>query len=128
TIERCVAYNNGAACNNPGGGPMGIWTWDSNNITIQYNESYANRCGTGSRDGGGFDLDGGVTNSVMQYNYSHDNYGAGFLLFQFASARPYGNNIVRYNITANDARNFHYGGIYMGGGSAVINNQIYNNT
>ena len=30
--------------------------------------------------GGGFDLDGGVTNSVVQNNYSHDNT-AGILVF-----------------------------------------------
>src|SRR5262249_11246067 len=35
TIERCVAYNNGQNNNYSGGGPVGIWAWDSNNITIQ---------------------------------------------------------------------------------------------
>ena len=37
-------------------------------------------------DGVGFDFDGGVTNSVMQYNYSHDNDAAGFLRAQYAFA------------------------------------------
>jgi hypothetical protein len=109
-IERSVAYNNGWL-NSAVGGPIGIWAWDSNDITIQYNEAYGNR--TDSRaDGGGFDLDGGVTNSVMQYNYSHDNDGAGFLLAQFSgAARPFANNVVRYNISQNDGRKNGYAGI-----------------
>ena len=128
TIERCVAWNNGARCTFSGGGPVGIWAWDSNAITIQYNESYGNRTGATSKDGGGFDLDGGVTNSVMQYNYAHDNDGAGYLVYQFAGARPFGNNTVRYNISQNDGRQHDYAGLYIGGGSAVMNNQIYGNT
>jgi hypothetical protein len=128
TIERCVAWNNGARCTFSGGGPVGIWAWDSNAITIQYNESYANQTGSTSKDGGGFDLDGGVTNSVMQYNYSHDNDGAGYLVYQFVGARPFGNNTVRYNISENDGRDHAYASLYIGGGSAVVNNQIYGNT
>jgi hypothetical protein len=102
TIERCVSFNNGENNNWWAGGPVGIWTWDANNVVIQFNESYGNK--TGTIDGGGFDLDGGVTNSIMQYNYSHDNAGAGYLLAQFGTARAFGNNIVRYNISQNDSR------------------------
>ena len=132
-IERSVAYNNGWR-NTAVGGPIGIWAWDSNDITIQYNESYGNR--TDSRaDGGGFDLDGGVTNSVMQYNYSHDNDGAGFLLAQFSGAsRPFANNIVRYNVSQNDGRRNGYGGIHLWTASSENANNpvrdisIYGNT
>src|SRR5262249_5722263 len=35
TIERCVAWNNGARCTYSGGGPVGIWAWDSNAVVIQ---------------------------------------------------------------------------------------------
>ena len=45
-----------------------------------------------------------MKNSVMQYNYSHDNDGAGYLLAQFTYAREFTNNIVRYNISENDGR------------------------
>jgi hypothetical protein len=44
-IEHCSAYNNGALNKNAGGGPVGIWAIFSNNITIQYNESYSNHTG-----------------------------------------------------------------------------------
>lgn len=111
-IERSIAYRNGWL-NSAVGGPVGIWAWDSNDVVIQYNESYEN--GTDSTaDGGGFDLDGGTTHSVLQYNYSHDNAGPGFLLAQYGGApRPFANNVVRYNISQNDVRQNRYGAIHF---------------
>jgi len=103
-IEKCVAYNTGTA-NSACGGPGGIWVWAANRITIQLCESHHNSSGTSTGcDGLGFDLDGGVTNSLLQYCYSHDNDGAGILLGNFSGARPWGNNTVRYNVSVNDAR------------------------
>lgn len=103
-IEGCVAYNTGAA-NTACGGPGGIWVWAANAIIIQHCESHHNSSGTSTGcDGLGFDLDGGVTNSIIQYCYAHDNDGAGYLLGNFDGARPWGNNTVRYCISANDAR------------------------
>lgn len=125
TIERSVAYDNGWLCNSNQGGPVGIWAWDSNNITIQYNESYRNRV-AGPQDGGGFDFDGGITNSLMQYNYSHDNDGPGYLLAQFEYARKFTGNMVRYNISQNDGRKNSYGAIHLFGD--IHNSEIYNNT
>ena len=126
-IEKSSAYNNGARNNWPGGGPVGIWAYDSNRVTIQYNESYENKSGT--VDGGGFDLDGGVTNSVMQYNFSHDNEGAGYLVFQYVGARPLTDNVVRYNISRNDSRDGKYGAITVGSyGSPATNTRVYGNT
>ncbi len=126
-IQNSVAHDNGS--NNPScGGPAGIWTLESRNITIQYCESYRNHSGTGC-DGAGFDLDGGVTNSVMQYNYSHDNDGAGYLLGQFAQARPWGNNTMRYNISENDCiRNEGSIELFKGPGTTMSGANIYNNT
>lgn len=112
-IECSVAYNNGENNDNKSGGPIGIWAWESKNVVIQYNESFNNKTLTG--DGGGFDLDGGCVNCVMQYNYSHDNYGSGYLVYQFYTARPMLNNIVRRNISWNDGRT-NGGGVAYGGG------------
>ena len=103
-IERCEVFNTGTA-NTACGGPGGIWVWGANRVRIQFCESHHNSSGTGNGcDGLGFDLDGGVTNSVIQYCYSHDNDGAGYLLGNFDGARPWGNNTVRYCISVNDAR------------------------
>ena len=125
-VERCVAHNNGAEFS----GAAGIWAWDSNDILFQFNESYENR--TIGVDGDGFDFDGGVTNSVMQYNYSHDNDAAGFLLAQYAFApQPMNNIIIRYNISENDCRKLAYGAIHVWNGEdthRISNVQIYQNT
>lgn len=103
-IEHCVAYRCGTE-NTACGGPGGIWVWAANRVTIQFCESHHNSSGKPPGcDGLGFDLDGGVTNSVIQYCYSHDNDGAGILLGNFEGARPWGNNTVRYNLSINDAR------------------------
>jgi hypothetical protein len=124
-IESCIAFNNGALCTSLQGGPVGIWAWDVKNIMIQHNESYGNKTGC-PYDGGGFDLDGGSVNSVMQYNYSHDNDGSGYFLAQFYYARKHSGNIIRYNISENDGRKNGYAGIDIWG--QIENAYIYNNT
>lgn len=94
------ALENGRDNSWTGGGPVGLWMWDTLEGTIQFNESYRNRSGT--LDGGGFDLDGGCVRCVMQYNYSHDNEGPGFMVAQFPGSRPMRRNVVRYNISERD--------------------------
>ncbi len=124
TIERSVAHDNGWI----GFGSYGIWAYDSNNVTIQSNESYNNHT-SGTNDGGGFDLDGGVTNSTLQYNYSHGNDGAGFALNQFSGAPTSSGNTIRYNISQNDGRKNSYSGIIAwNAGSGIRSAEIYNNT
>lgn len=125
-VERSIAHNNGEKFS----GAAGIWAWDSDNILFQFNESYQNR--TVGVDGDGFDFDGGVTNSVMQYNYSHDNDAAGFLLAQYSGAPQAMNNIIiRYNISENDCRKKGYGAIHVWNGEGthrISDVQIYQNT
>lgn len=125
-VEHCVAHHNGREFS----GAAGIWAWDSNDILFQYNESFSNK--TLGVDGDGFDFDGGVTNSVMQYNYSHDNDAAGFLLAQYEYApQPMSNIVVRYNISENDCRKKGYGAIHVWNGDkpgSIENVAIYNNT
>ena len=58
-------------------------------------------------------LDGGVRNSIVQYNYSHDNDGAGYLLAQFEGGRAFYNNVIRYNVSENDGQKNSYGGIHL---------------
>lgn len=123
-IERSLAHDNGAL----GFGGIGIWTYDSTSVTIQDNESYNNHT-SGGTDGGGFDLDGGTSNSVLQYNYSHGNDGAGLGLYQYSGAPAWSGNTVRYNISENDGRKNSYSGIQLwNGGSGLSGAEIYNNT
>ena len=113
-IERSVALENGSGCTGAACG-AGIWAWDSNNVVIRQNESHHNRT-DGPVDGDGFDLDWGVTNSVMEHNYSHDNEGAGFLLLQLQGVPSQsGNNIVRYNRSVNDGLRNGFGSLMVYG-------------
>jgi hypothetical protein len=102
-IDHCTATNNGWDMPRTGNGPVGIWAYESDHLTIQYCISYRNKTSKGAKDGGGFDLDGGVTNSVIQYCLSYENEGAGYGLFQYAGASLWHNNIVRYCVSINDA-------------------------
>ncbi len=104
TIEYCEAMNNGWDMPREGNGPVGIWAYQSDSITIQYCYSHDNKTSAHGKDGGGFDFDGGITNSVMQYNFSANNEGAGYGLFQYYGASVWKNNRIRNNISYNDGR------------------------
>jgi len=101
-IDHCTATNNGWDMPRIGNGPVGIWAYEADSVTIQHCLSYKNKTSKGGADGGGFDLDGGVTNSVVQYNVSYDNWGSGYCIFQYWGATPWYHNIFRYNISEND--------------------------
>lgn len=128
-IEHCEAYENGASNRCTGGGPVGIWVWLCKNAVIQYCESHNNHAGL-TKDGGGFDIDGGSVNCTVQFNYSHDNEGAGYLLAEYGAGMPFENNIIRFNISRDDGRKNNYGGISVWGvdsNNRVNNSYIYNN-
>jgi hypothetical protein len=111
-------------------GPVGIWVWMSKNAVIQYCHSHHNYAGL-TKDGGGFDIDGGASNCMLQYNYSYNNEGAGYLLAEYGTVFPFTNNIVRFNISINDGRKNGYGSISIWGAHqdhSVTNTYIYNNT
>ncbi|MBD0401735.1 right-handed parallel beta-helix repeat-containing protein [Flammeovirga sp. EKP202] len=83
----------------------GIWPWSTDNTLIQYNEVSDHKA---KWDGQGFDSDYNSRNTIIQYNYSHDNYG-GFLLVCNKGHDLGGdynigteNTIVRYNLSVND--------------------------
>ncbi len=114
---------------------LGCWTWDSENTTIQFNESHHNMTPLTdgrARDGGGFDLDLGTENGMMQYNWSHDNEGEGFLALGWPIGNGYSrgesHNIqMRHNVSERDGRKL-AGGITVFGGVdplVICNNTIY---
>jgi hypothetical protein len=106
------------------GGPGGLWAYGVNNVTLQYNEVYGmSPVGvmSGGCDWGAFDLDGGVTNSLVQYNYAHDNVGPGYLTY---IDKTWSGNTFRYNIGQNNGVGFAIGG-YNG---TTADLRIYNNT
>ena len=128
TVENNVVHDGGdnnKAC----GGPVAIWFNHIDNFIIQKNEAYNWKYGTGC-DGGGFDLDGGCTNTIVQYNYSHDNEGPGFMGGNFSGTGiPWGGNVIRYNISVNDAYKYespiHF---FNAIGETFEGAEVYNNT
>jgi len=136
TIEYCVANNNGWDMPRIGNGPVGIWCYEADSITIQYCISYSNKTAKGADDGGGFDLDGGVSYSVIQHCLSYGNQGSGFGIFQYAGASPWHHNIIRNSISENDgAVSAAHAAVYVWNSSgyeeqfanlAFYNNIVYN--
>ncbi|HEX2395141.1 MAG TPA: right-handed parallel beta-helix repeat-containing protein [Bacteroidales bacterium] len=129
TIEYCESFNNGWDMPWNGNGPVGIWIWDCTKFIIQHCISHDNKTHPGARDGGGFDFDGGVSNSILQYCLSFNNEGTGIGLYEFGASKPWQNNTIRYNISLNDGKT-HDGslGIWKAAGGNMHNCEIYNNT
>ena len=65
-IEYCTATNNGWDMPRTGNGPVGIWAYESDSVLIQRCIAYRNKTQKGAADGGGFDFDGGMTNSIIR--------------------------------------------------------------
>ena len=101
-IDYCMATNNGWDMPRIGNGPVGIWCYEADSVIIEHCLSYRNKTSLGGADGGGFDLDGGVTNSVVQYCLSYENQGSGYCMFQYWGASPWYNNVIRFNVSEND--------------------------
>jgi beta-glucanase (GH16 family) len=131
TVEHNIVHDVGANTNTCGG-PGGIWAVSSNAVTIQFNEVYKVRPANGTYPGKGcdwvaYDLDFDVTNSYVQYNYSHDNFGSALLAY---SSGTWGNNTYRFNVSERDGN----GDATYGGSAVTITHspaqpiKIYNNT
>jgi hypothetical protein len=117
-IERTVAYGNGRDAK-PGQGGLGIGVVDSNDVTLQHNEAYRNEA-SGTGGGHGFGLGEGTTGAVVQFNYAHDNDGAGFFLLQDSGEDRWSGNTLRYNIAENDGRQNGFGELTAQGGGGTF--------
>jgi hypothetical protein len=110
------------------GGPVGIWAFNSEGDIIRMNEVY-NYLSAGGCDHGAFDLDGGVSNSLVERNYSHHNSGE--CLLYFGGGGSFGPNTQRWNICDGDGIGLTLGSglpimtIQSGGGGTTY---TYNNT
>jgi len=126
-VEHCTIYDCGQAGRDNGqpGGVGGLVFLECEKSVGQFNECY--RIVTNQRmDGCAFDIDGGCSNCILQYNYSHDNEGSGFQTGFMIGAGPVRDNIIRYNISQNDAKKnpSASGGIMTWG---VQSGYVYNN-
>jgi hypothetical protein len=132
-VEHCTATNNGWDMPRIGNGPVGIWCFEADSVTIQHCLSFRNKTSVGGADGGGFDLDGGTTNSLIQYCYSYENQGSGYGIFQYWGASDWHDNTVRYCISLDDgAVSDAHAGVHIWNSSddkkQFCNFLFYNNT
>jgi hypothetical protein len=130
-IEYCEAMNNGWDMPRDGNGPVGIWAYMCDSIIIQHCYSHHNKTSAKGKDGGGFDFDGGMRYSIMQYNLSAFNEGAGYGIFQYGGAGDWHDNIARYNISFNDGSKNGQCGILVWcdpAATPMTNFHAYNNT
>lgn len=129
-IENCVAYDNGEN-NDYTSGPIGIWMYDCTRTRINLCSSYENK--TTAVDGGGYDIDGGCTDCVVENSYSRDNYGAGLMFYAYSSAvtNLFTGNVIRNCVSINDGLgpSSTFGGIFVGNQKSGnnFNNKIYGN-
>ena len=82
----------------------GIWPWSCDNTLVQFNEVSGHKA---PWDAQGFDSDWNCRGTVIQYNYSHDNYGGLVLVCNDGTADASFNvgnlgTIVRYNVSIGD--------------------------
>lgn len=101
----------------------GIWPWSCDDTVIQFNEVSGV---SGTLDGQAFDSDYNCRNTIIQYNYSHDNDGGFVLICNNGGARAPGSvgntgTIIRYNISRNDGERL----VQLGG--RCEDTRIYNN-
>jgi len=126
-VEHCRAWKTGLGVAPEDHSPVGIWfAWSARSV-IQFCEAWDNHPGGRGADGGGFDLDGGCADCVLQYNYSHDNDGAGFLICSWDPAKwPCTGAVCRYNLSVNDGLANDYASLlfWQADGSLTYNNTL----
>lgn len=143
TVQYCNIYNNGRLGENSFGGSgsagPGIYCANGNNVLVQFNEVWGQwNLGSTGHDGGGVMMDFGIANSLVQYNYLHDNMSFGLACGTLTIGGVHqnnNNNVFRYNVLANNGsvgpNTLLPGGIILytlGAGETLTNLVIYNNT
>ncbi|HET6557767.1 MAG TPA: right-handed parallel beta-helix repeat-containing protein [Prolixibacteraceae bacterium] len=133
-VEYCESADNGGDFYHEGGnGPVGIWMNDCKDVIVQHCISHHNKSRRLSdnhvyADGGGFDFDSGCKSCIIQYVYSYDNSGPGFLLCAWDTAKSHllEDNTLRYSISENDGH-VNGGAIWIWKSVNQHNMQVYNN-
>jgi hypothetical protein len=129
-VDGARVANSVASANARGPGGVGIWAFDSNRVLFTHNESLGNGSATLTDDGDGFDFDRGVSNSVMEHNYSHGNGGVGFLVCSCnEGAEPFyrmHNVTLRSNVSLDDGSSGQPS-LYVEGGEPMTGVEIVSN-
>jgi hypothetical protein len=97
TVEYCFASENTGK-----GGGVALWAYDCSKVT--FHDCIARGTRTEGKDGGGFDLDGGCIECVVEHCLSYDNHGTGHMHCDSPKAGVTNRNIIRSCISINDGR------------------------
>jgi hypothetical protein len=87
----------------------GIWPQSSNGCVIRYNEVAYSLKPEGVADATAFDVDNSCRDTIIEYNYSHDNQGGFLLLCEVAETKDsdgFTGTVVRNNVSINDGEVF----------------------
>ena len=120
TSINAVYEHNTLANSSRYGSGHSIFCFDTAGIKIQYNEAYGN-VGNDTHDRGGFDADYNCVDTIIQYNYSHDNEW-----FCGIMKKPNRNVVIRYNVSQNDKQGIYWYGFESNTECESVH--IYNNT
>lgn len=87
----------------------GIWPQSSNGCVIRYNEVAYSLKPQGVADATAFDVDLSCRDTIIEYNYSHDNQGGFLLLCELNDTNDshgFTGTVVRNNVSINDGEVF----------------------
>ncbi|MCF8380388.1 MAG: hypothetical protein K9H49_12465 [Bacteroidales bacterium] len=117
-VEYCTFINNGLY-----GNGNAIFQTSSDNTIYQFNEAYGTVFNPDDHDAAGFDGGGYNHNTLIQYNYSHDN-GLGGIVIGLSNDIPNDGARIRYNILQDNERQaFRFSG--PTNNATISNNTIY---
>jgi len=95
-IENCVAWYTGMQHTETIGTPNAIWTWMCRECAVRRSEAFLTD--SPGVDGGGFDIDYGDDDNVVEDSYAHDTQG--YCVAIFGAGRTTTNSVVRRNVCA----------------------------
>jgi hypothetical protein len=99
-IESSVAWYTGMQRTQSIGTPNAIWTWMCHECAVRRCEAFLTD--SPGVDGGGFDIDYGDDDNVVEDSYAHDTQG--YCVAVFGAGRTTTNSIVRRNVCAANGR------------------------